>query len=432
MATSLLRHPMNTAAEAAASGKVEEPRSLLGSPWLASRFPDFRGQKTAAEAALGMKKQLLFVDDDANCFEGIRRGLRGQRAEWDLIFAPSVNEALKVLRAFPVDIVIADVHMSGKDGFALLSAVRETPETCDVPVIMVTGDGEHSLKRRALDLGATDLLSKPLCVADLEARIRSGLREKSYQDQIKAQNRMLEETLAIRTRALEKSHLDVIWRLAKAGEYRDEDTGNHVLRVAHYSRLVAENLGLDPDVVQRIFLTSPLHDIGKIGISDTILLKQGGLTPEEREVMKQHCVIGAEILLQKHDVSKVANLLEDILGPPGVSAEDNPFLKMASTIALGHHERWDGHGYPNGLAGHEIPIESRIVALADVFDALCSKRPYKPAYSEDKALNILRSEVGRHFDPGVFQAFDGRIDDVRAIHAQFSSNDGDRAAGDVQ
>ena len=221
-----------------------------------------------------------------------------------------------------------------------------------------------------------------------------------------------------RTADLVNSRMDIIWRLGKAAEYRDEETGNHVVRVGCYCRVIAETLGVDRALVETLFLTSPLHDIGKIGIPDAILRKRGPLDATEWEVMKRHCAIGAEIL---HEDSKV---MSTFLAWRGVDTCDhdraarNPILSMASSIALTHHEWWDGSGYPAGMAGEEIPLESRIVALADAYDALCSKRPYKPALSDRDALAIMHDEVGLHFDPTVYAAFLESVDELRAIRAE--------------
>jgi putative two-component system response regulator len=302
--------------------------------------------------------------------------------------------------------------MPGKDGFALLVELSQSDQTDSIPVIMVTGIGERSLKRRALKMGATDLLNKPVDLEDLIARITNVLRIKSYQDELKQLNETFEKKAKDRTVALEDYRQDVIWRLAKAGEYRDKGTGNHVVRVGHYSRTLAKALDLSIDEVKTIFLTSALHDIGKIAIPDAILLKPGRLTSEERKVMQTHCEIGAQILQDCTGGSKT-------LGRSGV---DNPLLKAAGQIALSHHEWWDGSGYPSGLAVENIPLESRIVSIADAYDALSTERPYKSAYKQDKVLEIMRAEVGAHFDPEVFEAFEQSLDQFRLIYYQYADD----------
>jgi len=244
------------------------------------------------------------------------------------------------------------------------------------------------------------------------------LRLKAYQDELKQQNDTLELKVRERTAELEESRLDIILRLGKAAEYRDEDTGNHIIRVGCYCRAIAEELQMEHDFIEKIFLTSPLHDIGKIGIPDSILLKRGKLTPDEFQVIETHCRIGQEILQQ--DPKGLKPFLELHRNHLLAHKMDNPILKMAADIALYHHERWDGSGYPCRIRGTDIPLAARIVALADVYDALRSCRPYKPGFSEQKTLSILREEKGSHFDPMVYAAFEKVIDQFRAIHEHFS------------
>jgi putative two-component system response regulator len=245
------------------------------------------------------------------------------------------------------------------------------------------------------------------------------LRLKAYQDEIKAQNVLLDQKVKERTAELEYARLDLIWRLGKAAEYRDTDTGNHVVRVGYCCKVLAEALGMDHKFTERIFLTSPLHDIGKIGIPDNILLKQGKLNSEEWEIMKQHCAIGADILRQDRVKWATRAIYRDLFKRPASPKSDNPFLKMAETITMTHHERWDGTGYPSGLSENYIPIESRIVAIADVYDALSSKRPYKPRFKDSKVIGIMRENNGCHFDPEVFSHFEKSLGLFRDIRTQF-------------
>jgi putative two-component system response regulator len=246
------------------------------------------------------------------------------------------------------------------------------------------------------------------------------LRLKSYHDEIKAQNDLLDRKVKERTVDLEAARLDLIWRLGRAAEYRDTDTGNHVIRVGYYCRALADKLGMDLEFRKGIFLTSPLHDIGKIGVPDNILLKQGKLTSDEWRIMRRHCEIGADILRQDPVRWSKVEMCHDLLGLTETVKSDNPFLKMAKTIALTHHERWDGYGYPFGLSEGEIPLESRIVTVADVYDALYSKRPYKPGYTDSKVLEIMRENNGIQFDPGVFACFEKSLDLFDDIRSQFS------------
>ncbi|HHT9137659.1 MAG TPA: HD domain-containing phosphohydrolase [Candidatus Wunengus sp. YC60] len=373
---------------------------------------------------LNTKKKILFVDDEPNFLDGLRRLMRNQSETWDMYFFSNPYAAFDQICKTGVDAVVSDIMMPCMDGFELLEKIRSTEWTKDIPVLILTGSNENHLKQRALDLGATDLLNKPVNREDIIARINSMLRLKAYQDEIVAQNALLERKVRERTQELEESRLDILWRLGKAAEYRDYETGNHIVRVGCYCRIIAETLGMKQEFVESLFLTSQLHDIGKIGIPDHILLKPGKLTTEEFEIMKRHCAIGVEILQQDYKGAESFLAWRDIRTPPvyekrkGNGRSSNPFLEMASAISMTHHERWDGTGYPGSLAGDEIPVESRIVALADVFDALCSERPYKPAYPESESLTIIRNEVGKHFDPEVYAAFDKSIGEVRSIRMQ--------------
>ena len=370
------------------------------------------------------KKRLLFVDDEPNFLTGLERMLRGQKRVWEMWFVTSVGEALEAVSATDFDVIIADVKMPERDGFDLLTELRESEKTRDLPIVMVTGLGDEDLKCLALNQGATDLLTKPVSLEDLTARIRSVLRLKTYQDELKQLNRVLERKVTERTRELENSHIDIIWRLAKAGEYRDEATGNHTLRVGCYSRLLGKEMKLPEDFVETLFLTAPLHDIGKIGIPDSILLKPGKLSVQERDVMQKHCAIGAEILRREPGPHR---LLLKLAGHDSLlesTGKDNRLLDLAVSIAMGHHERWDGRGYPARRAGEEIPIEAQIVALADVYDALCSDRPYRPAFPEKKALAIMKEDAGCQFAPKVYRAFEKLTKPFRAVRAAFSAEMG--------
>ena len=309
--------------------------------------------------------------------------------------------------------------MPGMGGLELLQRIKQSERLQGVPVVMLTGLDSRALKRQALDLGAADLLGKPVDPEDLVARLRSVLRLKAYQDELATANAVLERRVRQRTADLCRSRMDVIWRLAKAAEYRDNETGNHVIRVGCVSRILAETLGMDRDFVETLFVAAPLHDIGKIGIPDSILMKPGPLSDEQWAVMQTHCRIGVKII-QEDTWAETA--FEQWTGGPHSTREtaaDNPILKMAASVALAHHEKWDGSGYPQRLAGERIPIEGRIAAVADVFDALTSQRPYKVSYLEEDALRMMGDSARRHFDPQVFAAFHKALPAIRDVRRRF-------------
>lgn len=367
-----------------------------------------------------MKKQVLFVDDEPNFLSGIKRMLRPYRDEWELHFAGGVDEAIALVKENVYDTIISDVSMPIKTGLDLLTELGELDTFSTTPVIILTGNAEADLKRRALDLGATDLLNKPVAQEDLVARLQSTLRLKSYRDELANLNEILEVKVKERTQDLEIARRDIVWRLAKAGEYRDEETGDHVIRVALCSRLLARTLKLTTSEIDIIFLTSPLHDVGKIGIPDNILLKPGKLTPEEREVMESHCRIGASILEEapKGMGEFLAIPTDDQLNMPERTRD--LVRDMAIEIAMSHHEKWDGSGYPNKLEADDIPVSGQIVAIADVFDALRAERPYKRSFAYDKTLEMMRQGKGKYFAPKAFEAFEEVADEIEQIRRHYS------------
>jgi putative two-component system response regulator len=378
-----------------------------------------------------MRHNILFVDDEERVLIGIRRLLHNRQDGWQLHFANGVDEALGILNSRDIDAVVSDIKMPGKDGFALLAAILNSECLSHVPVIMLTGCSERDLKRRALEAGATDLLTKPVLVEDLIARLRSALRLKSFQDELRIANReirianhALEQRVKERTGQLEASRLDMALRLAKVAELHDRETGDHIARVGAYCRATAEALDLGLEFVDLLFVASPLHDIGKIGISDSILNKPGRLTSEERLVIETHCDIGFRILNDRATTS--LSMLTPLAGDHSVRETlGNPLIELAATIALAHHEKWDGSGYPRGLKGEDVPLAGRIVAVADVFDALCSKRPYKPAFTPEKAFQIMAEGVGSHFDPEVHAGFLRGLESIPDYGKWYGAEDDD-------
>jgi len=304
--------------------------------------------------------------------------------------------AMEWARTNQPDLILVDYMMNGMSGLEVVQSIRRIPHLEDVPVIVVTANEDKDVRYQALEEGATDFILKPIDPYECHTRCRNLLSLRMHQRVIMERAQSLEQAVAIATQKIVDREHETLFRLAKAGEFRDSDTGNHILRMARYSRLTAEGLGLGADRCDLIEFAAPMHDIGKIGISDNILLKPGKLSPDEFEVMKRHPEIGYEML--QHSPSK--------------------FISMGADIALGHHEKFDGSGYPHGRKGNEIPLEARIVAVADVFDALTSSRPYKNAWPIEKALDHLVAHKGTHFDPDCIDAFMLQFEKVQVIQRQ--------------
>jgi putative two-component system response regulator len=369
-----------------------------------------------------VKKQILIVDDDQRILDSLRRTLHHESDDWNMTFIREPEKAWESLLETAYDAVVTDVRMPGMTGIELLERIRQTDKTKNVPVVILTGLNDTDLKERALLCGAVDLMNKPVNTGQLIARLRNVLQTKSYEDGLQATNVVLSEKLERQSVDLAQTRMSVVCRLGMAAEFRDEDTGNHVIRVGCYGRAVAAAMGMPRSFLEMLLLAAPLHDIGKIGIPDSVLLKPGPLSDEEWVIMQRHCEIGESILREQ---SKAMVPLFDwySIEPPTMKntlENRDPVLEMAATIALSHHEKWDGSGYPRGLEGEAIPLESRIVAVADVFDALTSNRPYRPARHEDEALTIMDSTVGTHFDPRVHAAFIRSLPEIHAIRDRFA------------
>jgi len=295
------------------------------------------------------------------------------------------------------DLIIVDYMMPGIDGLEFMRLLREIPGRDAVPVVMITANDQKQLRYRALDLGANDFLTKPIDKVEFLARTRNMLLVSDARRQLTDRATWLADEVRKATAEIVSRERETVFRLCKAAEYRDPETGAHILRMAHYSQLIARGLGLALEDQELLLEAAPMHDIGKVGIADKILLKPGRLDAEEFEVMKMHAVYGYELL--KGSSSKV--------------------LQAGAEIALGHHEKFDGTGYPAGIRGADIPLFSRIVAVADVFDALTSERPYKEAWTLEAAVDFLLAGSGTHFDPQCVQAFLDAWEDVMEIRNRF-------------
>lgn len=283
------------------------------------------------------------------------------------------------------DLILLDLQMPGMDGFQVMEGLKTIEASDYLPVIVITAQPDHKLQ--ALNAGAKDFISKPFELAEVLARVHNMLEVRLLHKELQHHSEMLEQRVRERTAELQESYLETIFTMTRAAEHKDEDTGAHVKRISYYSRELAKLLGQDESFVDNIFFASPMHDIGKIGIPDHVLLKPGGFSPAEWEVMKGHVSMGAKIL----------------------GNSKSPYLKMGSEIALNHHERWDGGGYPNGKHGEDIPLAARIMNICDIYDALRSKRPYKPAFNHDKSVDIIMHGDERtrpdHFDPAILDVF---------------------------
>lgn len=337
--------------------------------------------------------RVLIVDErgtSRSLLEGLARTL-----EPDVIVDSFDNphSALACMQLATPDIIIADYRLPGMDGIELTRRVRAERRLADVPLIVVTVVEDRQIRCEALESGATDFLTRPIDPQEYRARCLNLLALRRSQKGVADRAKWLEDQVMHATREVRTRERETLMKLAKAGEYRDQDTGNHIIRMAKYARLIAEELNLTAMECDEIEAAAPMHDIGKIGIPDHILLKAGRHTPEEQAIMRRHPEIGHDILA----------------GSP------SRYLQMGAIIALGHHEQFDGSGYPQGLAGESIPLTARIVTVADVFDALTSVRPYKTAWSVEQALDFVKAGSGQHFDPACVRAFEMRLDAVVTI-----------------
>jgi putative two-component system response regulator len=355
--------------------------------------------------------KILIVDDEPINVKVCQKYLHELGYKHCVGLTDSTRTIAVILEERP-DVVILDVMMPIVSGVDVLKLIRKHDELAHLPVLILTASSDRTTKLTVLNLGATDFLTKPIDPSEMAPRVRNVLSVKRYHDSLRNHAQALEEAVRQRTADLESSRLDVIHCLARAVEYRDDHTGRHVERVGRYAGIIAHALGMDAATVAMIEQAAQLHDVGKIGVPDDILMKPGKLTPEEFERMQKHTLFGRKIVEQmsEREWEKLRQHVQ--IGSRILNAPRSPLLSMAARIALTHHERWDGSGYPLGLAGEDIPLEGRITAVADVFDALSSHRPYKPSYPIDKCFNIMRSESGLHFDPRVIDAFFSRRDDV--------------------
>ena len=332
------------------------------------------------------KKRILIVDDETSNIRILHNVLK---EDYQISVATNGLEAIELARSDPrPGLILLDIMMPGLDGYEVCRLLKEDKKTCSIPVLFVTTMGQEDDEAKGLNLGAVDYLTKPISPPIVKARVKNHMRLHLYQEK-------LEELVQQRTRQIKDGYLDTIFRLTLAAEFKDEETGNHIKRIGYYTQILARQLKQDSDYCQSIYYASPMHDIGKVAIPDAILLKEGPLDSYEWRIMRSHPTAGATIL----------------------KGAASPYLQMAADIAEFHHERWDGSGYPNGLSGEAIPLSARIMNIADQYDALRSRRPYKPPFDHEKTMDIIIRGDGRtdpvHFDPKVLAAF-------KKIHMTFN------------
>jgi putative two-component system response regulator len=322
------------------------------------------------------KQSLLLVDDEPTNLRVLRTVLQ---EHYRLLFAKSGEEALQLVQKEQPDLILLDVMMPGLTGFDVCAQLKANPLTRAIPVIFVTALKDEMDETKGFEVGAVDYITKPISPAVVRARVKTHLS-------------------LVQAQELKQTRLQVIQRLGRAAEYKDNETGLHVMRMSHYAQVIALAYGFSEQKAEDLLHAAPMHDIGKIGIADSILLKPGKLTAEEYKEMQKHPLIGAEI----------------------IGDCESDLLKMAKAVALYHHEKWDGSGYPFGLSGEQIPIEARIVALSDVFDALTSARPYKQAWSVEETLQHIRAQKGQHFEPLLVDLLEQNLQKILEIKQRWA------------
>ena len=339
-----------------------------------------------------MQSKILIVDDESANVMLLEQMLEDE-GYVNVVSTTDSRDVVGLHDTHGFDLILLDIRMPHMSGFDVLAALAESVKIDWVPVIVLTAQIDDLTRANALKAGARDFLNKPFRQWEIVLRIRNTLETRKLYKKQRTRAAELEELVLERTKQIQETKLMVIERLGCAGEFRDNDTGNHVHRMSKFCELLASAIGLSPKRAELIRFASPMHDVGKIGIPDNILLKPGSLDAEERDIMRRHAKMGAEI----------------------VGDHDDEVLSLARIMALYHHEKWDGSGYPYGLKGEAIPLEARIVAICDVFDALTSKRPYKDPWTIDDAMAFLHTHAGTHFDPGLVPVFHSILSEIVAI-----------------
>lgn len=397
---------------------LDETLSLLDLEQLPVHDENARGALKLDESML-QKSKIMIIDDEAYNVLVVRKFLQ-HTGYSDFVTTTDSAKAIELMKRDAPDVVLLDITMPEIGGLEILRCMRMDAKLATIPVIILAAVPEASAKTQALQLGAIDFLSKPV---ELLLRVRNVLAAKSHFDNLASYSFDLERQVRERTEELVLSRQQIIFCLARAAEFRDNETGHHVIRVGRYAGIIAAEIGFAETHVEAIELAAQLHDVGKIGISDSILHKPGKLDPEEFLLVKKHCGFGHQIISGMHEDEWGIVKQHTELGSQMVNVKTSPIMRLASRIALTHHEWWNGAGYPLGLEGEDIPIEGRITAVADVFDALSSKRCYKKAFRRQKCFDMLEEKRGTQFDPQVLDAFIRRSADIVEIQMRFADTD---------
>lgn len=381
----------------------------------------FDREPSDAEQQL-LASKIMLIDDEPINIKLARKYLM-ELGYSSFVMVTESHTALDIMRQQKPDVVLLDVMMPDVSGLDILSAMKRDPELHAIPVVVLTATTDRSTRLTMLDLGATDFLSKPVDLAELAPRVRNALTVRAFNKHLRHYAQELESAVKFRTMQLARARTELVHCLARAAEFRDDDTGRHVIRVGRYAGVIARQAGLTEAFSEMIESAAQLHDVGKIGIPDSILLKPGKLTPDEFERMQKHCGYGKRVLeiVSSSETSTLKYHAE--IGARILRVAQSPLTRMAASIALTHHEKWNGSGYPLGLSGTDIPIEGRVTAIADVFDALSSKRPYKPAFPLEKCLAIMQDGRGIHFDPDLLDAFFAARNQIIAIQLECADID---------
>jgi putative two-component system response regulator len=388
--------------------------ALSAAQILVSQAPDRQRQSASV-----LNRKIMIVDDEEYNILVLRKHLKNA-GYTNIVYTDDSTRAITMIRAEQPDILLLDIVMPEVTGLDILSAIMELPAFENLPVLILSASTECEIKQAALELRATDFLAKPIDQQDLLPRVRNALLTKSFRDQLARHAEHLEAEVAARTTELEESRREVVYCLARAGEFRDDCTGHHVTRVGRYVGVIARQFGYQGAPIDLLELAAQLHDVGKIGIPDRILKKPGKLETDEFAVMQQHCEMGLKIITPTALGADDKVQRQVAIGPDFLRECKSPLMALAARIAATHHERWDGTGYPCGLKGNEIPIEGRMTAVADVFDSLRSARPYKEAFPVPKCFAILEDGRGKHFDPQVLDAFFQCQDEILRLSVELA------------